>query len=336
MTDGAVDPHVNLVKPDEANLDTPHLKSTPASNAKSGFFFITVAVAGYSCLPIFTEILLNAGLKPLDIAFWRYALAAPLLWLFVWFIGRGAKPIEPGQRLPRKMLFLMGVLLAVAALTAFFGLELIPAGTFVVIFYTYPAIVALIMLFLGERMSGWGWFAVLLTLVGVGLTAPDFSAGLTGDNFTGVMLALFNALINAVYFILSGYILRGKTRLIAASAFVCTGALITLAAIALFNGVQLPPTASAWLALLGLAVISTILPVFSVNRGIQLLGASRAAVVGSFEPLLAALLAMIFLNQTMLPIQWAGGIVIVSSVIILQTLGSRQPIAPVTSITAGE
>lgn len=289
-----------------------------------GFIFIALAVAGYSCLPVFTGILLDSGLAALDIALWRYVLATPLLWLLAWTMeARGAGDTS-ASRLPRIRLALMGAMLAVAALAAFVGLDLIPAGTYVVIFYTYPAMVALIMLILGERLSGWGWFAVLLTLAGVGLTAPDFSAGLSGDNFTGVLLAIFNAAVVAIYFILSGKLLRGKTALITASALTCTGALVSLLAVALFSGVQFPPSPAAWLAMLGLAVISTSLPVFSINKGIQLLGASRAAVVGSFEPLLTALLAMIFLNQAMQTIQWLGGIVIVISVILLQTLGARQ------------
>lgn len=295
---------------------------------QSGIIFIAVAVIGYSCLPIFTDILLNSGLEALDIAVWRYGLATPLLWLLVWLIERRADSSDPNNRLPRVKLLLMGILLAAAALTAFIGLGLIPAGTYVVIFYTYPAMVALLMLVLGERMSAWAWFAVLLTLVGVALTAPDFSAGISGDNFTGVLLAIFNAAIVAVYFILSGKLLRGKNTLITASALTCTGALAALLVIVLVRGAQVPSSPTAWLALLGLSVVSTILPIFSINRGIQLLGASRAAVVGSFEPLLTALLAMIFLNQTMQPIQWLGGFVIVISVIILETLGARQETIP--------
>ncbi len=298
---------------------------------QQGFVFIALAVTGYSCLPIFTDILLNSGLTALDIALLRYALATPVLWILAGFFERKKGGNQLQQRLPRAKLMVMGLLLALAALAAFVGLDLIPAGTYVVIFYTYPAIVALIMLVLGERMSGWGWFAVLLTLVGVALTAPDFSAGLSGENFTGVVLALFNAVIVAIYFILSAKMLRGQKALFAASALTCTGALITLLVISLVRGLQLPSSGAAFLALIGLASISTVLPVFSINRGIQLLGASRAAVVGSFEPLLTALLAMVFLNQTMQPIQWLGGIVIVISVIMLQTLGSRQEIIPETS-----
>jgi drug/metabolite transporter (DMT)-like permease len=83
-----------------------------------------------------------------------------------------------------------------------------------------------------------------------------------------------------------------------------------------------------------LSTISTIVPIFALNVGIQKLGSSRAAVVGSFEPLLTAFLAMVFLGQQMEPIQWLGGLVIVVSIILLQTLG-RPVLSLATSRASG-
>ena len=60
------------------------------------------------------------------------------------------------------------------------------------------------------------------------------------------------------------------------------------------------------------------LPVFALNAGIQKLGATRAAIIATFEPVLTAVLALIFLGEVMLPIQWLGGAVIIASVILLQ------------------
>lgn len=292
-------------------------------SSRSGILYIFVAVVGYSMLPVFTDHLLKADMQPLDIALWRYAIALPVFWL----LSLARRP--DALKLPRLgLLVLLGPLLGLAAVVAFFGLGMIPAGTYSVIFYTYPAMVAIISLLLGERLSAWGWVALAITLVGIALTAPDFSQGLSGENFSGVVLALVNALAVAVYFILSSHLLRGRINgfasAIRASAWTVTGTMIALIATTAVSGFDVPPNGDAWLNLLLLAVISTVMPVFTLNVGIQKLGATQAAIFGTIEPLLTAFFALLFLGQEMQPIQWAGGLCIIGSVILLQTMGVRR------------
>ncbi len=295
-----------------------------------GLAFVLISVLGYSFLPVFTRHLLNDGVTPIDIAVWRFILATPLFWLLT-SLHRTA---GFAPRLPSWRLMAMGLFLAGAALTAFFGLQRLPAGTYVVIFYTYPAMVAIISLFLGERLSGWGWFALALTLFGVALTAPDFSEGLSGDNLPGVLLALLNAALVAFYFVFSSRLLRGQTNLIRASAYAGTGALLALLVVGFAVGIALPPTPGAWVNLLLLASVSTVMPIFALFNGLQRLGAARAAVFGTIEPLLTSVLALIFLGEMMAAVQWLGGIVIVASVIILQTRGIPSPARAATPSTA--
>lgn len=294
-------------------------------SARQGFIYVALSVIGYSTLPVWTFYLLNSGLEPLSIAFWRFLLAAPSFWLMTAVTRRAADSTAP--RLPWRRLFVAGTLLSGAALCAFYGLQRMNAGTYVVIFYTYPAITAIIALFLGERLSRWGWFAIGLTLIGVALTAPDFSEGLRGDNAIGVILALINALIVATYFTLSSRLLSGKLTTISqtarASALAVSGALSVMTLFAI-TGAFVLPQGDQWLLLILLAAISTVLPVFSLNVGIQTVGPTRAAVFGTFEPLLTAVIAWIFLSQAMLPIQWVGGLVIVVSMILLQTRGQAR------------
>lgn len=296
------------------------------SNARSGFLFVVLAVCGYSFLPVWLNGLLATGMPQTSIALWRFGIAALVLWIVSLMVQRPAAPAAPRQRV---RMLAVGTLLSMAALTAFYGLPLIPAGTYVVIFYTYPAITALLGVFLGDRLTGWGWAALALTLVGIALTAPDFSSGLRGENFSGVMLALLNALLVAVYFVINARVLRGYNAPVHATAYFTSGAFLVLLVVGLFVGYSAPPTREAWFNLIMLVAVSTILPTFSLNIGIQRLGPARAAILGSFEPVLTASVAWVFLGQVMQPIQWVGGAVIIASVILLQTLGaSRKPQPP--------
>jgi drug/metabolite transporter (DMT)-like permease len=293
--------------------------------SRIGIAYIFTAVIGYSFLPVFTDHLLKGGVEPLDIALWRYAIATPIFWLLAFARRSGA------EGLPRlRLVLILGPLLAGAAVVAFFGLGLIPAGTYSVIFYTYPAMVALIMLVLGERLSLWGWVALALTLVGIGLTAPDFSEGLRGENLPGVLLALINALLVAIYFIFSSHMLKGRANttdsVLRASAWAVTGTLGFLIATSALMGLNVPQGGNAWANLLAMALVSTVMPVFALNMGLQKLGPTRAAIFGTVEPMTTALFALLFLGQVMQPLQWVGGVCIIASVILLQTLGSQTAV----------
>lgn len=296
---------------------------------RDGTISILISAAGYSFFPVWVKHIQETGLGALDIGFWRFLLAVPLFWLIVLVL----RTPPPNRPLPRVGLLGMGFLLAMAALTAFFGLERIPANTFIVLFYTYPSMVAVFSLFLGDRLPLMGWLALALTLLGIALTVPDFGAGLSGDNLIGVLLALLNALVVAIYFILSSRLLKGQTALARASAWSVSGTLLVMILFVPFRSVQTPLNPPAWLNLLGLATVSTLLPAFFLNAGIQKVGAARAAIIGTIEPILTLLWTFLFLGEQMQPLQLLGGAFILVSIVLLQTQSMLKARAVKTAFT---
>ena len=103
------------------------------------------------------------------------------------------------------------------------------------------------------------------------------------------------------------------------------------------GGAAVPANLTAWLLLLGLALVSTVMPVFSISHGLQRLGATRASILGTVEPVLTSLLAVIFLGDRIRPIQLLGGAFILASILILQARRSspRRSLQPDTT-TAGD
>ncbi len=294
------------------------------ASQRQGTTFILLSVVGYSFFSIWVKSIQAAGLGPLDIAFWRFLFAAPVFWLLI----KALRVPAPEKPLPRVKLLAMGTLLTAAALLAFLGLERVPASTFIVLFYTYPAMVAVMSLFMGERLSAQGWVALGLTLVGMVLTTPDFGAGLGNDNLIGLILALLNAFVVALYFIVSSRLLRGHTAMAQASAWSVLGAFLPILVFAPFRTTVVPDSLTVWLNLGALVVVSTVFPVFFLNAGIQKVGPARAAILGTVEPLLTILLAVIFLNERLQPVQLLGGAFILSSVVILQLSRPNQPLPP--------
>jgi drug/metabolite transporter (DMT)-like permease len=83
-----------------------------------------------------------------------------------------------------------------------------------------------------------------------------------------------------------------------------------------------PNGSELWLRLLGIATISTVLGGFFLTVGIQKVGAPRASIIGTVEPILTLIFTRVFLGEEMQPIQLIGGAFIIASVLLLQ-LGSR-------------
>lgn len=309
-------------------------------NERDGILLVLASVMAYSILPVFIKGIQNAGLGALDIATWRFALAAPLVWLIV----RGLRLPSGDKPLPRLKLLAMGTLLAAAAVATFFGFERVSVGTYVVLFYTYPAIVAILSALMGERLPAAGWVALVLTTIGIVLTVPDFGQGVGNDNLVGVLLALSCALMVAVYFMLSSRVLKGHTAFGHASAWTTTGALLVLLLLIPFRAAQAPddflqnigqialslPILAAsrsdgielWVRMLAIASFSTVLAGFFLMVGIQKIGAARASIIGTVEPILTLVFAFVFLGEQMLTVQLIGGGFIIASVIVLQ-VGSR-------------
>lgn len=287
------------------------------NDQRTGLFWILLSASGYAFMPTLVKtVYANSTFEPMDIALWRFIFAVPLIWILVTLRQRSAsaKQKEP---IPVRRVMLLGFIFAFAALTAFFGLERLPASTYVVLFYTYPAMVVVLSFFLGEAIQRIAWIALAMALIGVALTVPDFSTEGAGD-IIGVGFAIANAAVVALYYIVSKRVMSGLNDVFRATAFLMVGTLLTLAILIPIRGIQFPPNVTTLLSMMALGAFCTVMPVFGVNIGIQKIGASRAALISTAEPVMSMLVAMILLGEIILPIQWVGAVFIVGSVILLQ------------------
>ena len=286
---------------------------------RDGLILILMAATGYAFMPTLAKtIYAHSTFEPMDIALWRFIFAVPLIWTLI-FIRRKTSnvPLPKREQLPLRGIFTLGFLFSLAALSAFFGLERLPASTFVVLFYTYPAIVVVLSFFLGEKIRRIAWIALGMALVGVALTVPDFTTA-GGGNIIGVGFALSNAIVVALYFLISKRVFANVRDVFGASAYLLIGTLCILLLLIPIRGIQVPDNIETWLSLMAIAGFCTVMPVYAINQGIQKIGASQASLISTVEPVLSMTVAMILLGEILLPIQWVGAVFIISSVILLQ------------------
>jgi len=89
--------------------------------------------------------------------------------------------------------------------------------------------------------------------------------------------------------------------------------------IMLVRGIASPSSTAGWGSLLALVGISTVIPIFTFYAGMQKVGAPRAAILSTVEPMITVLLAVVVRHETLAVLQVIGGALILLSVIVLQT-----------------
>lgn len=284
---------------------------------REGLLWIMLAAAGFSVMPTLVKLTyLHSTFEPMDIAIWRFMLAAPIMWALVLLKGRSARS-DFGQSLPKARLLFIGGIISAAVLAAFFALDRLQASTYIVLLYSYPAMVALLSRLMGDAIRRRTWLALGMALIGVALTVPNLSSATDADAL-GVGLALLNAAIIAIYYMLTRRALEGVVDVSRASAVMMLGTLVIMLMLILVRGLQFPQNPQTVLLLIGIGIFGTVLPVIGVNIAVQRIGAAQASLVSTVEPIMSMVISMLILGEMIFAMQWLGAALIVGSVIALQ------------------
>lgn len=278
-----------------------------------GIIWMLISATAYSLFTIFGKNVLEE-LSSVDVLTWRFLLAAPLAWIVVLVRARlgGPGPFSVAWW-PR---FGAGVLFGGVAWLAFAGLDELPGALYIVIIYTYPAMVAVGSSLLGRPAGRQVWIAVLITLVGIAFTVPEVLDGAGGATVLGMVLTLGNAATYAAYVIYSERLVDEHSDEIVASAWSLSGSLTFAAIAAAFSGsFHAPSTAGGYGSVIGLAAISTVLASMAFFLGVRRLGPAPAALVATTEPVLTLVWVVLILDESMKPVQLLGAALVVVGVL---------------------
>jgi len=162
-----------------------------------------------------------------------------------------------------------------------------------------------------------------MSFIGLVLTAYHPGEALVIDSI-GLLFTLINAAAMAFYLILSEKGFRGVDDRLSGTSWVITGAmLVSLVLIPIF-GLSLPNSGWEWGILLIYSIFGTLMPVLSMNIGLQLLGAARGSVIITVQPVITVLMSVIFLDEVLTGQQWIGGLLVVIAVVVLQLSPDRN------------
>lgn len=299
-----------------------------------GPFLCLLSAACFGAMPIFGKLAYRSGVTPESLLLLRFGVAAALLGALLLAgptlrSGSGGSRLGAGRLTPRLVLTALGlgaVGYATQSSLYFAALDRIDAPMVALVLYTYPALVTLAAVLLGRdrltlrRLAALGVSSAgtLLVLVGAG--------GLSFD-LVGVALAFGAAVTYTVYILVADGAVH-QVPPVVLSALVMTGAAAALAARGLATGtIDLSFDVAGWFWVGCIAVVSTVVAMLAFFAGLRRSGPSTAAIVSTFEPVVTTVLAAVVLREFLTPLQLLGGVVVLSSVAVLQ-LRRRSPRRP--------
>jgi drug/metabolite transporter (DMT)-like permease len=276
-----------------------------------GIALVLISATAFGTNAIFGKLAYEAGLGTAQTLLYRFVLGGAGMWALA--LALRQNPL----RFPRRRLLVLLALGAVfytgQSFTYYTALRTLPASLVVLIAYLYPSQVVIAgWLFLRRRISLWAAIALVASFTGVLL--------LVGGAQIPLSWALLFAL--AAPTIYTGYILVGETVMndvpaVGASAVIMSGAAVTFAIIAAFQGeLELPATAPAWGVAVGVALFPTMIAISTFLAGLPRIGAARASLISTWEPVVTIFLAVILFHEGFTVFQVLGGVLILVAVIL--------------------
>lgn len=283
---------------------------------------ILAAAALWGLLGPVAIVALREGVPPLEIAFWRAAIAGTLYALHAaasgrWRLARRDLPAVVAFGLAGVSLFYASYLMAVeqggAALAA-------------VLLYTAPAWVALLAwLVLAEPLGRRRLIAVAATVAGVALVA---TAGSASVRISPAALG-WGLTAGASYAL---YYLFGRRYFAIYPAATVLAVALPVGALGLLPLVSFQArSATAWTALVFLAVVPTYGAYLLYASGLRRLEATRAAVIATIEPVVAAAVAYAAFGERLSPLGYLGAAIVIAGVIV-----EARGESPVDIVQVGE
>ena len=253
-----------------------------------------------------------------SISFWRLALSVPFLWIMSRvFSGKWCLPVT---RKSIMILLILGGSMALYQLTYVLAIEKIGVAFSVLISICLaPLFVAVIeVMFFKKTLKLMTVVALGLGVLGTALLVNVPSDTLiTPENLvTGMLLAVVCALFQALYVLSAHASSQVCNPMYAGAVAFAFGALLLLP----FSNWVLAQTFSPhiWILLLYVASVPTALAQTLFITGVKIVGPIGAAIASLIEPLIASILAMLFLNESMTWLGFIGAGLLLASLICMQ------------------
>lgn len=277
-----------------------------------------LAAAAYGTNPAFAVPLYAEGMNPVCVLLFRYLFSLPILALMMAARGRSMR-INKAEAI---QLAILGVLMALSSLGLFESYNYMNSGVASTLLFVYPVMVAVMMSFFFHepfRMST----GICLIVMGGGLYMLMKGDSGSETGMMGIVLVMLSSLTYALYLVMTNVskVLHGVSTLKMLFYVILFGSSVFIFALLAGTPFTAPPGGTAWINLVALALIPTVLSLGCTTVAINAIGSTPTAIFGALEPVTAVVLSVVLLGQDITAREIGGGLLIVAATSIVIASG---------------
>lgn len=275
---------------------------------RKGIVLIIISAIAFGWMPIFGSWAYDSGVNTHGLLLIRFTLAGLVM---------AAVMLLRGARWPKgtTLLGLMamgGVGYVGQAFGYFSALRHGSAALAALLLYVYPVLVTLACAFWWkEKLSSRTWLALALACISL-----IFTIGPASGQWLGILFGLSAAVIYSGY-IIAGSRLTPRVGALPAATVVMLSAAGTLWLSTLWSTPTWPTSTASWSAAIAIALVSTVIAIFTFLAGLDYLSASEASTLSTLEPVVSVVLAALILGEHLSMLQWLGGAGILVSALLI-------------------
>ncbi|MDQ0480424.1 DMT family transporter [Hathewaya limosa] len=283
----------------------------------NGIMYAILSAIGFGVMPIFAKVAYQNGSNTTTVLVCRFLISAIIL-LGYFLITKKDFRISKKQMI---ILFLIGAVgYTLTCINLFSSYNYISVGLATTLHFVYPVAVVVISYFVYREKVGFKkCIALGVAMIGVYLLV---SGDIGNISYKGAFLAIFSGIVYSGCLVgMNNEEVKKLDNTVSAFYFSLSSGIILLIMGLIRGDLMIKFSGKVIFSMLGISVISTIIAMILLIKAIEIIGASTASILGTFEPIVSMILGIIMFKETLTKMGIIGSILILGSVLIIAKEG---------------
>ncbi|MBQ4132435.1 MAG: DMT family transporter [Desulfovibrionaceae bacterium] len=292
-------------------LQSSLLPENQMKNRMIGYLMVLVALSCWGLIGPLGRFGLNAGLEPMEVAFWRAAVGGLFFGIHAAVSGKWRIDIK------RRIIFCLFGIPGVAVLFFVYQVGVKEAGASMtaILQYTAPIWVALwACLFFKEVITRIKALSIALSIGGAAMVCLSGGGLPQGASMLGLLAGLASGFLYSLHFLFAKKYLHDVSPVTLYMHILPVGALCMLPFIDF--QIQTKPLIGVWLPTLALGFFTAWVGFLGYAEALKRLAVTQVAVTATLEPFVAAFFAFIWWDENFPALGWVGAALVVAAVIM--------------------
>lgn len=289
-------------------------------NNRIGYIYVLLAAFFFSLIAVIGKTVINSGINVFDLLILQNAVT--LILILVYFAATDIKRLRLDGKGLRTIMIQGFIGSAATTILFYLALQRLNAGIASMLLFTHPILVSLyFMVTKTKKITLTNNLALAAAILGCIMAINVFNIDVSKTPVAGLLIGILSSFTYAFFNIYADVKLSEYDPMV---TMFYTTSITTIVALLLRPGFfrfEFVMTTGLLFYICELAVVSGILPIIFLYKGINMVGADKASIVATSELPMTLIMSFFVLGETMDMIQISGIGLILCSIIILQYEG---------------